>query len=232
MKFVDRRPRALPRRLVQLVVGLTLYGVSIALLVRAGLGTMPWSVLEVGIARRVGADLGTIIVVVSVVVVLLWIPLRQRPGLGTLLNTLWVGPATGIALAVIPEPADALWARALMMLSGIALNALAGGLYIGSRLGPGPRDGLMTGLHARTGISLRLVRSAIEVAVVALGFALGGVVGIGTVLYALTIGPGTQYFLTRFTVPDESRTHATPAVPMQGRDRGQEAASAGCAQAE
>lgn len=230
MTFRSARPDALPRRLLQLWVGLTLYGISIALMVRAGLGTMPWSVLEVGLAHRLGMDLGTVIVVVSVVVVLLWIPLRQRPGFGTLANTLWVGPATGMALALIPAQSGPWWSRAPMLLGGVVLNAVAGGLYIGSRLGPGPRDGLMTGLHARTGVSLRLVRSAIEITVVGLGFCLGGVVGIGTILYALTIGPATQFFLGLFTVP--AATRDAPVSAVVAEDRGVRPVPADCAQAE
>ncbi|YAL84539.1 YczE/YyaS/YitT family protein [Dermacoccaceae bacterium W4C1] len=207
----------LPRRLSQLAVGLTLYGASVALLVRAGLGTMPWSVLEVGITRHVHLSLGTVIVVMSFVVLLLWIPLRQRPGVGTVANSLWVGPAAGITLAMLP-PTPASWSgQALMAACGIGLNAFAGALYIGSRLGAGPRDGLMTGLHARTGWSLRLVRTGIEVSVLAVGIALGGVFGLGTVVYALTIGPSTQFLLRRFTVrpvpePATSVESAPPQV--------------------
>jgi uncharacterized membrane protein YczE len=204
--------RRLPRRLTQLMVGLTLYGVSIALLVRAGLGTMPWSVLEVGIARQLDLDLGLVIVVASFVILLLWIPLRQRPGLGTLANSLWVGPATTISLAVVPE-LDGFAVQLAAAVLAVVLNGVATAMYIGTRLGPGPRDGLMTGLHARTGWSLRLIRTGIEIAVVAVGFMLGGVVGIGTVLYALAIGPLAQFFLPRLTIPesrcrDESASRA------------------------
>ncbi|WP_018155996.1 hypothetical protein [Demetria terragena] len=183
------------------MVGLTLYGVSVALLVRAGLGTMPWSVLEVGIAERLDRDLGVVIVAVSFIVLLLWIPLRQRVGIGTLANSLWVGPAAGVTLAKVPTMHDLVPQVGLLLL-GIVLNGLATAMYIGTRLGPGPRDGLMTGLHARTGRSLRLIRTGIEVTVVAVGILLGGVAGIGTVLYALAIGPIVQLFLPRFTVAE------------------------------
>lgn len=191
--------RRLPRRLIQLFVGLTLYGVSVSLLVQAGLGTMPWSVLEVGLAERLGLGLGTIIVLVSFVVLLLWIPLRQRPGLGTVANSLWVGPAAGLTLAVVPE-VHTLAPQIALLVGGVILNGLATAMYIGTRLGPGPRDGLMTGLHARTGWSLRLIRTGIEVTVVAVGFLLGGVAGVGTVLYAVTIGPLVQLFLPHLTI--------------------------------
>lgn len=194
-----RTGRRLPRRLLQLMLGLTLYGFSIALLVRAGLGTMPWSVLEVGVADQLDRDLGVVIVGVSFVVLLLWLPLRQRPGIGTVANSLWVGPATGMSLAVLPE-IDGLLLQLAVTGLAVALNGIATAMYIGTRLGPGPRDGLMTGLHARTGWSLRLIRTGIEVAVVAVGYLLGGVLGIGTVLYALAIGPLTQFFLPHLTV--------------------------------
>lgn len=194
--------RRLPRRLVQLMVGLTLYGISIALLVRAGLGTMPWSVLEVGVAGQLGLDLGLVIVLMSVVVLLLWLPLRQRPGIGTVANSLWVGPATSISLAVLPE-IDGLVVQLGAATVGIVLNGVATAMYIGSRLGPGPRDGLMTGLHARTGWSLRLIRTGIEITVVAVGFLLGGVAGVATLLYAVAIGPLAQLFLPRLTVPEK-----------------------------
>lgn len=202
--------RRLPRRLLQLMVGLTLYGISIALLVRAGLGTMPWSVLEVGVAGQLGLDLGLVIVLMSVVVLLLWLPLRQRPGIGTVANSLWVGPATSISLAVLPE-IDGLAVQLGAAAAGIVLNGMATAMYIGSRLGPGPRDGLMTGLHARTGWSLRLIRTGIEITVVAVGFLLGGVAGVATLLYALAIGPLAQFFLPPLTVP-EKRMPDTPVA--------------------
>lgn len=193
-------------RSARLLLGLTLYGASVAMLIEAGLGTMPWSVLEVGLAGRLGADVGLVIVLVSFVVLLLWLPLRQRPGIGTVVNAVWVGPAATVTLHLLPSP-GALVAQLSLAAAGVVLNGLATGLYIGARLGPGPRDGLMTGLHARTGWSLRLVRTGIEIAVVATGFALGGVVGVGTLMYALTIGPLAQLFLRIFdTAPDAATT--------------------------
>ncbi len=191
--------RGLPRRLVQLYLGLALYGVSMALLVRAGLGVMPWDVLHQGLARTVGGSLGLVSAVVGALVLLLWIPLRQRPGFGTVSNVVVIGVAVDLALAVIPE-AHSLTLRVLLVPAGIVLNAVATAAYIGVRLGPGPRDGLMTGLVARTGTSVRLVRTGIEVTVVATGWLLGGTLGPATVLYAVAIGPLVQPLLPRLTV--------------------------------
>lgn len=193
------RAGRLPRRVVQLVAGLWLYGVSIALMVRGVLGNMPWDVLHQGVARHLPLSLGTIIIGVSVVVLLLWIPLRQQPGLGTILNALLVGLAADTTLWLL-APGEGWGARLLLMGAGVVLNGVASAMYIGAQLGPGPRDGLMTGLAARTGWSLRLVRTGIEVAVIAIGWLLGGVVGIGTVLYAVAIGPITQALLPWFIV--------------------------------
>ncbi|MFJ4921791.1 YitT family protein [Streptomyces sp. NPDC088725] len=190
----------LPRRLVQLYAGLALYGASSALMVRGGLGLEPWGVLHQGLAELTGLSMGVVSVVVGAVVLLLWIPLRQRPGLGTVSNVFAVGVALDATLALVPD-AHGLVARTGLLIAGIVLNGAATGLYIAARLGPGPRDGLMTGLHRLTGRSLRLVRTAIEVAVVATGFALGGSLGIGTVLYALAIGPLAQLFLRVFAIP-------------------------------
>nr|WP_240963974.1 hypothetical protein [Streptomyces sp. C1-2] len=196
--------RRLVRRLTQLYGGLALYGVSSALLVSAGLGMEPWGVLHQGLARRSGLTIGEVTIAVGVVVLLLWIPLRQRPGLGTVSNVFAVGLAMDATLAVLPAT-HALWARIALMAGGVVLNGLATGLYIAARFGPGPRDGLMTGLHARTGRSIRLLRTCIEVAVVVAGFLLGGTVGVGTVLYALAIGPLAQLFLRLCAVPASPR---------------------------
>ena len=193
------RAGRLPRRLVQLMVGLTLYGVSMAMLIRSTLGLDPWDVLHAGIAAHVPLTFGQVTIVVGALVLLLWLPLRQWPGLGTIANVVVIGLAADAGLALI-APAEDLWARGLMLGTGIVLNGIAGGLYIGSQLGPGPRDGLMTGLHRRTGVSIRLVRTGIEVFVVAVGWLLGGLVGVGTVVYALAIGPLTQLMLPWFTV--------------------------------
>lgn len=192
--------RHLPRRLTQLYVGLALYGVSSALLVESGLGLEPWNVLHQGIAERSGLSIGTVSIIVGAAVLLLWIPLRQRPGLGTVSNVFVVGLAMDGALALLPD-AHGLAFRIPLLVAGIVLNGAATGLYIAAAFGPGPRDGLMTGLHQSTGRSIRLMRTLIEVAVVATGFALGGTVGVGTVLYALSIGPLAQFFLRLFAVP-------------------------------
>jgi uncharacterized membrane protein YczE len=193
----------LGRRLIQLYVGLALYGASSALLVEAGLGLEPWNVLHQGLAELTGLTIGVVSIIVGAAVLLLWIPLRQRPGLGTVSNVFVVGLAMDGTLAVVPD-VHSLAVRIPLLLSGIVLNGVATGLYIAARFGPGPRDGLMTGLHRSTGRSIRLMRTVIEVAVVATGFALGGTVGVGTVLYAVSIGPLAQLFLRAFAVPPAS----------------------------
>ncbi|MEU0148291.1 hypothetical protein ABZ119_20365 [Streptomyces sp. NPDC006288] len=200
------------RRLTHLYVGLALYGASSALLVRAGLGLEPWGVLHQGIAERTGVSIGVVSIIVGAVVLLLWIPIRQRPGLGTVSNVFAVGIAMDGTLALVPD-VHGLGARIPLMAAGIVLNGVATGLYISARFGPGPRDGLMTGLHRLTGRSIRLVRTAIEVVVVVTGFLLGGSLGVGTVLYALAIGPLAQVFLRVF---DLSATD-TGTPPVAGR---------------
>ena len=180
-----------------------LYAASITLLLRAHLGAMPWDVLSQGLTRVTGWTFGTVTVVVSIVVLACWVPLRQRPGLGTVANVLVIGalvdPFLALA-ALLPDPLP-LAARVLLLVLGVVLNGLATALYVGARLGPGPRDGLMTGLVARTGWPVRLVRGGIEVVVVAAGWALGGTVGLGTLAYALAIGPLVHVLLPRLTVP-------------------------------
>jgi uncharacterized membrane protein YczE len=193
------RAGRLPRRLSQLALGLVLYGVTLALMIRATLGNAPWDVLHQGLARHLPLTIGQAVIVMSLVVLLLWVPLRELPGLGTIANSFVVGLTADAALALVPAP-DALAVRVLLMVAGVAGNALATALYIGSQLGPGPRDGLMTGLHRRTGVSVRVVRTALEVTVVAVGWVLGGVVGIGTILYAVAIGPLVQVLLPRCVV--------------------------------
>ncbi len=187
------------RRITQLLVGLVIFGVSIALVLRGGLGMSPWDVLHVGIAIHVPLSIGTVSILVGCLVLLLWIPLKQWPGLGTILNIFVVGIALDATLAVVHEPALQGWvnwlARAGLLVSGIVLNGLAGALYIGSQLGPGPRDGLMTSLTGLTGRPIGLIRGLIEVTVLTLGWLLGGPVGLGTVAYALAIGPLTQLLL-------------------------------------
>ncbi|WP_218610214.1 YitT family protein [Pseudonocardia sp. KRD291] len=192
------------RRLTQLVVGLVAYAFSMALMLRAGLGAMPWDVLHQGVALRSGLTIGTTTVVLGVVVLLVWVPLRERPGIGTVANIVVIGVAVDVALAVLPTSAvlesGGLGWRIGFAVAGIVLNAAATAAYIGVGLGPGPRDGLMTGLAARTGWSVRLVRTSIEVTVVLIGWLLGGTFGIVTVAYALGVGPLVQWFLPRFTV--------------------------------
>ncbi|MCN9240654.1 hypothetical protein NGF19_07565 [Streptomyces sp. RY43-2] len=192
--------RRLGRRLVQLYAGLVLYGASSALLVEAGLGLEPWNVLHQGLSELTGLSMGVVLTIVGAGVLLLWIPLRQRPGLGTVSNVLVIGFAMDATLAALPD-AHHLAVRIPLLLAGVVLNGVATGLYISANFGPGPRDGLMTGLHQRTGRSIRLLRTAVELTVVVTGFALGGTVGIGTVLYALAIGPLAQFFLRLFAAP-------------------------------
>ncbi|WP_411734526.1 YczE/YyaS/YitT family protein [Paeniglutamicibacter sp.] len=192
------RAGRLPLRLIQLFVGLTLFGLAMAGFVRSGLGLAPWDVLHYGVTLHTGLSLGTVVIIFGFLVLLLWIPLRQMPGLGTIANVLWLGVSADIGLALIPE-AHGLPAQLALFVGALLVNGLGGGLYIGSQLGPGPRDGLMTGLHARTGVSLRLARTGVEVVVLVIGWFLGGIVGFGTVLYAVAIGPVTQLFL-RFCI--------------------------------
>jgi uncharacterized membrane protein YczE len=188
------RAGRLARRLPQLFVGLFLYGVSLALMVRGALGLAPWDVLHSGFVRHVPMTLGQAVVLFSFVVLVLWIPLREMPGLGTISNAIVVGLSADATLAVLDRP-DAIAGRLGLMVGGVLLCGLASALYIGAQLGRGPRDGLMTGLARRTGWSLRLVRTGLEVAVVVIGLLLGGVLGVGTVVYALAIGPLTQLML-------------------------------------
>lgn len=187
-------------RIVQLLIGLFLYGIGIAFLVRSALGASPWDVLTQGLSHHVPLSFGTITVILSGVVLLLWIPLRQKPGVGTILNALVVGPSADIGFRLIPE-ISTLWLRIAFIVIGILVVGLATGLYIGSRFGPGPRDGLMTGLHRVTGRPIWQVRASIELVVVVLGWLLGGIVGIGTVAFAVLIGPVCQYFMRIFFIP-------------------------------
>ena len=187
------------RRLVQLFTGLALYGVSLAFLLRAGLGLAPWDVLHQGLAQLLGATVGQMVIAVSFVVLLAWIPLRERPGFGTIANALLVGVFVDLTLLVLDDAGP--WpARVGLLLAGILLNGLATALYIGASLGSGPRDGLMTGLVRRTGHSVRVVRTSLELTVLVVGWLLGGTVGIGTVLYAVAIGPIAHALLPLLTV--------------------------------
>lgn len=200
------RAGRLGRRLPQLMAGLVLYGVSMAMMLRSGLGLDPWDVLHYGVATWLPLSFGGVVIATGVAVLLLWIPLRQMPGLGTVANAVVIGLATDAALALLVT-SEGTAARTAMLAGGIVLNGLATALYIGAQLGPGPRDGLMTGLVRRTGWSVRVVRTSIELSVVVTGWLLGGVVGIGTIAYALAIGPLVQMMLPRLVVelPDPDR---------------------------
>lgn len=199
----------LTRRLAQLSFGLVLYGVSIALIVRGDLGLDPWDVLNQGVFERfaqpAGISFGLVVNLIGLAVLLLWIPLRQKPGFGTVANVLVIGTVANFGLDWIPTDLS-LPVRAGLLISGVVLNGVASGAYIGAGLGPGPRDGLMTGVVARTGWPVKWVRTAIEVAVVAVGWLLGGSVGLGTILYAVTIGPLVHLFLPMFAIRETAET--------------------------
>lgn len=195
-------------RLARLFVGLVAMGAGIALMVRSELGLAPWDVLHQGLSERTGVPLGSVGILLGVAVLALWVPLHQRPGIGTLANTVVIGVVIDLSLAAVPAFT---WApgRWMSMVAGILAMAAGSGLYIGAGLGPGPRDGLMTGLAAQ-GMSLRLVRTAIEATVLVIGVLLGGTVGVGTVLLALSIGPLVQFFLAHLTVtPARARVGIT-----------------------
>ena len=193
------RAGRLGRRLPQLFAGLVLYGFSIALMVRGHLGVAPWDVLHSGLARHLPLTLGQALVIVSFAVMLLWVPLREVPGVGTVANAVVIGVSADAFLALMAAP-DALWLRSSLTVGGVVVCGLATAMYIGAQLGRGPRDGLMTGLARRTGLSLRLVRTLLEITVVLVGLLLGGVAGLGTILYALAIGPLTQLMLPAWIV--------------------------------
>jgi uncharacterized membrane protein YczE len=191
------------RRLIQLFLGLALYGFSIGLVIRSELGGNPWDVFHQGLSARTGIGLGTIIIIIGAAVLLLWIPIRQRPGIGTISNVFLIGIWADISLWLIP-PVQSLPLAWAMLVAGISLNGVAGGAYIGAGLGPGPRDGLMTGLVKRTGGSVRVIRTSIEVTVLGIGWLLGGTIGVGTVIYAIAIGPIVHKMLPIFTIPDQA----------------------------
>ncbi len=204
------RGRRLPHRLIQLYAGLALYGASMALIIRSTLGNMPWDVLHQGLARQLDWSLGAVTVLVGALVLLAWIPLRQRPGLGTVSNVVVIGVAVDVGLVLVPA-APSTAAGVGFVAAGIGLNALATAAYIGVRLGPGPRDGLMTGVMRRTGRPVGVVRTSIEVAVVGVGWLLGGTLGLATLAYAVGIGPIVHVLLPRLTVP-LGRTAGTATV--------------------
>jgi uncharacterized membrane protein YczE len=199
--------RPTPRRLGLLLVGLALYGISLALLVVADLGLDPWDVFHQGVADVVSLSLGTTIVATSVIVLAAWIPLRERPGIGTVANALLVGVGVDVSLALLPDDVDGLVVRSSLLALGVLLNGVATGMYIGAGLGPGPRDGLMTGI-ARRGHSIRVARTSLEVAVLVTGIVLGGTFGVGTIVYAVAIGPLAHVFIPWFTRVGDGRTGA------------------------
>jgi uncharacterized membrane protein YczE len=202
--------RDLRRRLPQLLVGIPVLGIGIAMTLQARLGVSPYDVLHQGIAAKTGRSVGTVVIVVGIIILVFWIPLRQRPGLGTVLNTLTVGLVIDLAVRVVPEP-ELLAARIPLLVAGIAITGLGMGLYIGAGLGPGPRDGLMTGLAAK-GFPLWAVRTALELAALAVGWILGGNVGIGTVAFAFSIGPLGHFFLAHLHLDNVSADLGPGAV--------------------
>jgi len=197
----------LRRRIPRLLGGLVLFGVGIALMVRADLGLAPWDVLHQGVAERTGIAIGNVTILTGVLVLLLWVPIRERWGLGTVLNVVVIGLVVDATLAVLAAP-EAMWQRISFLAVGIFMFGPGSGLYIGAGLGPGPRDGLMTGL-ARRGRSVRIVRTGIELAALAVGAALGGSVGIGTVAFAVTVGPNVHWHLDKMTMPAARLRRAT-----------------------
>lgn len=196
-------------RVTQLIAGLLLYGFTMALMVQSGLGLDPWDVFHEGLTHHVPLSFGNVVIVIGAIVLLLWIPLKQRPGIGTVLNVLLIGLAADAGIALIAAP-DELWARIALLVIGVVGNGVAGALYIGARLGAGPRDGLWVALVERTGLTVRVVRTGIELTVLATGFLLGGTVGVGTVLYALAIGPLVQFFLGRLGGTYRDENSASP----------------------
>lgn len=197
------------RRLLQLYIGLVLYGISAAMYVRADLGADPWNVFHLGVAKLFSLNLGIVMIGVGALVLLLWIPLRTRPGIGTISNVIVLGLAADVALALIP-PVESVVFRMGLLVVALVVNGIATGMYIGAGLGAGPRDGLMTGLHARTGWPIRRIRTGIEVAVLSAGWLMGGAFGVGTVLYALAIGPLIQLFLPWFHIAPTKKNQ--PAI--------------------
>ncbi len=201
------------RRIAQLLVGLFLYGFAIAMMLRGALGASPWDVLSQGVVLHSGLNFAIVTNVIGALVLLLWIPIRQKPGVGTILNVLLIGPSIEVGLWMLPSP-DSLLTQALLLAGGLVLLAAATGLYIGARFGPGPRDGLMTGINRRMGWPIWAVRTSIEVTVLAAGWLLGGTVGVGTLAFALLIGPMVNLTLPLFRVPGGETTAASAPSPV------------------
>lgn len=200
-------------RLLRLIPGLLLYGIADAFMIRAAVGVDPWTVFAQGVSIHSGLSIGILTNIIGLIVLVLWIPLRQKPGLGTVLNILLVGPGIDLGLWLLPVP-EALWLRILFFTIGILLLAVASGIYIGARLGPGPRDGLMTGIHRRFGTPLWIGRTGVELTVLVIGWILGGNVGLGTVAFAILIGPLCGITLPLFdpVLRRERRAAGSPAA--------------------
>ena len=207
--FIPVRGKNLSRRIAQLVAGLVLFGVGIGCMLQSGLGLPPWDVLHQGLAEQLGLSVGTWSIIISFVVLLIWLPLRERYGAGTLLNAILIGVVIDLTVLVLPEP-EAVWLRGLMLAAGILFIGVASGMYIGANLGPGPRDGLMTAI-SRRGLSIRVTRWGLEVAVLITGILMGGTFGVGTIAFALLIGPLVQFFLPRWSIdtgrPEDAWDH-------------------------
>jgi hypothetical protein len=206
------------RRMIQLFLGLALYGISLGLMVRSNLGLDPWDVFHQGLSQRTGISLGMMVNLVGAGVLLLWIPIRQRPGIGTIANVFLIGTFADISLWLLP-PIDNLPLAWAMLIGGVVLNGVATGAYLGAGLGPGPRDGLMTGLVKRTGGSVRVIRTSIDVAVLAAGWLLGGTVGLGTVIYAVAIGPIVHRMLPIFAIPEDRQFAPETAERSPAQDK-------------
>ncbi|MDX1747907.1 MAG: hypothetical protein R3324_18390 [Halobacteriales archaeon] len=207
--FIPVRGKNLPRRFLQLNIGLVLFGLGIALMLQSGLGLPPWDVLHQGLTEEFGLTVGIWSIIVSVGILVMWLPLREKYGIGTVLNAIIIGVVIDIGALVIPQP-ESVWLDVVLMLGGIFLIGLASGMYIGANLGPGPRDGLMTAI-ARRGPSIRLTRWGLEVVVLVTGILLGGTFGVGTIAFALFIGPIVQFFLPRRSIdtgrPEDAWDH-------------------------
>jgi len=198
------RPPELWPRLGRLMFGLVLFGFGLALMLIADLGLSPWDVFHQGISLRTGIPIGTVVIITGLVLLIAWIPLKEKIGIGTIANAIVIGLTLDAALYFLPERIDLLAARWVAMLGGVLIVAIGSGYYIGAGLGPGPRDGLMTGITRLTGLPLGLVRGVLEIGVLIIGWALGGTIGVGTIVFAFGIGPLVQYFLKRLQVVDRS----------------------------
>jgi uncharacterized membrane protein YczE len=194
------RPPGLWPRLARLLFGLVLFGFGLALMVIADLGLSPWDVFHQGVSQRTGIPIGTVVIITGLLLLVLWIPLKERIGIGTIANAIVIGLTLDLFLLILPGQIDALAVRWLSMLLGVLLVAIGSGFYIGAGLGPGPRDGLMTGITRRTGYPLGLVRGVLEIGVLIIGWLLGGTVGVGTLVFAFGIGPLVQFFLNRLRI--------------------------------